>query len=97
MNKELGNHVIYYFFDHLLLRRTGEAKQVLEAVKNKDFDTFKKIFDKYPPYISSDGIEDVFFPHEASMFDKDDNFIGYVDVTTLEGFNLIDEVEYECG
>lgn len=47
-NKPEGTSCVYYFYDHLLLRETGEAQEVLKAVKNKDYKTFKEIFDGMP-------------------------------------------------
>ena len=90
-------HVMYYFYDHLLLRETGEAQEVLKAVQNKDFDTFKKIFDKYPPYTSSDGVTEIFFPTVAYLRNEDGDVLEEIDITTPEGFVMIDEAEFECG
>lgn len=96
-NRPEGSYCIYYFYDHLLLRRTGEAEKVIEAVRNKDFKTFKEIFDKYPPYKAYDGVEEIFFPTTANLRTADGEFIKEVDITTPEGFAMIDEAEYECG
>lgn len=92
-----NTHVMYYFYDHLLLRETGEAEEVLEAVKNNDFEAFKKIFDKYPPYIAEDGVEEIFFPTVAYRRTEDGEVLGEIDITTPEGFSMIDEAEFECG
>lgn len=85
--------VIYYWYDHLLLRKTGEAEIVTKAIKQHDFETFKKIFDKYPATKDC-----VYFPATAMVWDDDaDDFVYEIDITTQEGFAQIDGSEYECG
>ncbi len=85
--------VIYFWYDHLLLRETGEAEIVTKAIEQHDFDTFKKIFGKYPP--TKDFI---YFPTTAMVWeDEADDFVDEVDITTPEGFAQIDGSEYECG
>ena len=85
--------VIYYWYDHLLLRETGEAEIVTKAIEQHDFYTFKKIFDKYPATKNC-----VYFPTTAMVFDDDkDDFVDEIDITTPDGFAKIDASEYECG
>lgn len=79
--------VFYVWYDHGLLRNTGEADTVEKAIKAHDFETFCKIRDKYP-----DGKDYCFFPTYA--WDDDNN---EVDITTPEGFATITHSEYECG
>ena len=88
-----SRHVIYFWYDHLLLRETGEAEIVTKAIEQHDFDTFKKIFGKYPP------VKDfIYFPTTAMVWDDDaDDFVDEIDITTPEGFAQIDGSEYECG
>ena len=40
--------VIYYWYDHLVLRDNGDAKIITEAISKGDFETFCKIKNKYP-------------------------------------------------
>ena len=79
--------VWYFWYDHMVLRNTGEAEIVEEAIKTHDFDTFCKIKERYP-----DTDDVCFFPAYA----MDDNG-EKVDITTRDGFNLINRSEYECG
>lgn len=79
--------VRYVWYDHLLLRETGEADIVEKAIKEKDFKTFDTIRKKYG---------DEFFPATASIMDSSE-IIGEVDITTPQGFNMIDYSEFECG
>lgn len=83
-----GENMVYYFwYDHMVLRNTGEAEIVKEAIKAHDFDTFCKIKEKYPD------TEDIcYFPPYA--FDDNGE---KVDITTPEGFCKIEGSEYECG
>ena len=90
-------YVMYVYYDHLILRRTGETKVVEKAIRNHDFDTFMKLYNKYPPYVSRDGASEVFFPDVAYIKNMDGETIGELDITTPEGFNQIDDVDYECG
>jgi hypothetical protein len=90
-----GYDVIYYWYDHLLLRKNGDANKVQQAIKNHDFATFMDFYNKYSAN-NYDGL--IFFPEHASIFSKaSEEIIGWIDVTTKEGFNLIDDNEYECG
>ena len=79
--------VWYYWYDHLLLRETGEADIVEKAIKEKDYDTFAEMRKKYG---------ETFFPSTASVWDGNTR-IGYLDITTPETFNMINHSEYECG
>ena len=81
-------YVFYEWYDHLLLRENGDAEKVEKAIKEHDFDTFKKFYDQYG---------NRFFPAHATIYDSDDEWIGEVFVNTRGGFNMITDSEYECG
>lgn len=94
--------IIYYWYDHLVLRDNGDAEKIQKAIKEHDFDTFMKYYKKYPPFIIEDEefgkCEIHYFPDTASIFsNKTNEIIGMIDITTKEGFDLIDESDYECG
>ena len=61
--------VLYYWFDHLLLRHNGDAEKVQQAIASHDFDTFMKFVNKYPTYVSKDGVREIYFPEYAHVFD----------------------------
>ena len=85
--------IIYYWYDHLILRKTGEDKIVEKAIKEHDFDTFVEFRMKYP-----NEPDCVFFPDTAYVYDLELNdFVGVVDITTPENFACIDDQDYECG
>ena len=79
--------VIYYWYDHLLLRKNGDAEKVQRAIAAHDFDTFCQIRDKYQP--NDDGL--CYFPDVAYYKGRE------IDITTPEGFSRITASEYECG
>ena len=83
--------IIYYWYDHLVLRDNGDAKIVTEAIDNGDFKTFCKIKSKYP---NKNNI--IYFPDNAIIFYNDD-IIGNIDITTELGFSFITDNDYECG
>lgn len=91
--------VIYYWFDHLLLRHNGDAEKVQQAIAAHDFDTFMKFVKKYPPYLAEDGVtEEVFFPAYATVYDETtDEAIGELNIMNRENFNKIDSSDFECG
>ena len=90
---EKDTSVIYFWYDHLVLRETGEAEIVQKAIEQHDFDTFKKIFDKYPATKDC-----IYFPTTAMVWsDSADDFVDEIDITTPDGFALIDGSDYECG
>ena len=81
--------IIYYWYDHLELRHNGDAEIVQTAIKNKDYSTFMKYYNKY----GND-----YFPRTATIFSKkSDEILGTLDITKQEVFELIDHSEYECG
>ena len=86
-NQKQEYTVGYYWYDHLLLRETGEADIVEKAIKEKDFKTFDAMRKKYGEF---------FFPPTASIRDGYE-IIGEVDITTPQGFNMIDYSDFECG
>ena len=92
--------VIYYWYDHLVLRDNGDAKIITEAIIKGDFETFCRIKNKYPTkkyYHKEFGECDlVYFPNYASIF-YNDEIIGKIDITTELGFSFITESEFECG
>ena len=78
--------VFYKWYDHGLLRETGEADIVTQAIEEHDFETFRKIRDKYPE------TEDYcFFPKYAWDGSRK------VNITKPEWFARITHSEYECG
>lgn len=81
------NAVIYYWYDHLLLRKNGDAKKVQKAIAAHDLETFCQIRDKYQP-----NDEDLcYFPDVAYCGGTE------IDITTPKGFSRITVSEYECG
>lgn len=101
MNKD-NYKIVYYWYDHLVLRDNGDAEKVQKAIKEHDFDTFMKFYDKYPPFYTHDvefgRCEIPYFPKTATIFlKKTGEIIGEIYITIREGFELIDESEYECG
>lgn len=87
-----NHHVVYYWYDHLLLRKNGDAEKVQQAIKNHDYDAFMELYNKY------EGYEVLFFPKIAYIYEKDsDEIIGEVLITNRNGFSLINDSEYECG
>ena len=88
-------HVTYYWYDHLLLRKNGDAEKVQEAIKNHDFKTFINFYNKYEK--NSDEEKDiVFFPSYAHIFINDD-YVGEYYILSEYGFNQITDSEFECG
>ena len=86
--------VIYCWYDHLLLRKNGDAKKVEQAIADHDFNVFTAIKNKYQP--NDEGL--CYFPSTAYIYeDGNDDSIGEIDITTPEGFTQITYSEYECG
>lgn len=91
-------YVMYYWYDHLLLRSNGDAEKVQKSIEDHDFDAFMKFVDKYPPYTAEeDGVLIPFFPPVAYRMNEDGDTIEEINVFTPEGFAQIDESEFECG
>lgn len=81
--------VVYFWYDHLLLRSNGEAEKVEKAIKEKDFDTFMRFKKKYG---------ESYLPNYAWAFADDDDMDGTeIDIRIRENFERIDSSEYECG
>lgn len=81
--------IIYYWYDHLVLRKTGEAKLVEKAFQEKDYETFMNFVNKY-------GSE--YFPQEATIFSTEtDEILGYLDMSKEEAFRMVNCSEFECG
>jgi len=91
--------VIYYWYDHLVLRDNGDAKIITEAIDKGDFETFCKIKNKYPTKKDSTNQYDIiYFPDHAVIFNNnDDEIIGDINITTELGFSFITDSDYECG
>ena len=84
--------IIYFWYDHCVLRETGEAELVTQAIKNHDFETFTAIRKKYPTR------DDVcFFPRYAYDYSSNDKRVKRVDITRKSGFDRVTRSEYECG
>lgn len=89
-----GKIVIYYWYDRGEIRDTPDEKIIMDAILNHDFDTFMKMYHKYP----KDNVTGfVYFPDCATVFDEDDMLIGKIDITIPENFNKIDDTDYEWG
>lgn len=92
--------VIYFWYDHLVLRENGDDKIVTKAIQTHDFDTFIKYYNKYPPFKVTDEefgeLTIPYFPNTALIFDGDE-IIGTIDITIKKGFEKITDSEYECG
>ena len=81
--------IIYYWYDHLLLRKTGEAEKVQEVIKNHDYSTFLDYVNKY-------GAE--YFPQKAYILSAEtDEVLGFLDMAKEEAFRMVMCSEYECG
>ena len=94
--------IIYFWYDHLVLRNNGDAEKVQKAIQKQDFKTFMKFYRKYPSIKWYDDelgkCQACYFPQYASIYSKKtNNIIGQIDVTIEEGFKLIDYSEYKCG
>ncbi len=90
----MNTSVLYYWYDHLLLRENGDAENVTDAINRHDFDAFKRIRDKYQP--NKNGW--VYFPDTASVWNEDTGeLIGQIDINEPENFARITFNEYECG
>lgn len=90
--------VVYYWYDHLLLRKNGDADIVQKAIREHDFETYMSMRKKYPPYIDDDGYTTAYFPDTAILLDRETgDFIEFVDVTVPEGFDRIESSGFECG
>lgn len=86
--------VVYFWYDHLLLRKNGDAEKVTQAIENGDYDTFMMYYNKYNNKYNKDDL--IFFPEYASIFYRD-SWVGTIDITTPVGFSMITSSEYECG
>jgi hypothetical protein len=101
MNKTINIDVSvhYCWYDHLILRENGDAKIVMKSIEDGDFETFMKMYEKYPPskidYYGKE-IDLIYFPDEAFLWYKDD-IVGFINITNPTGFSLITSAEYECG
>lgn len=78
--------VWYYWYDHCVLRETGEAELVQKAIEAHDFNAFCAIRNKYP-----DTEDCCYFPKYAWNENKK------VNIMTPDGFAKITNSEYECG
>ena len=82
--------VIYYWFDYGILRFTGEAAIVEQAIAEKDYDKFMEYYNKY----NSSG--SCFFPSTAILY-KDGIELGTIAINNPVGFSMITYSEFECG
>lgn len=83
--------ISYYWYDHCILRTTGEANIVQKAIEEHNYDSFMKIYNKYKDKTI------LYFPETATIYDDEDNFIGTINILNEQNFKLIDYSEYECG
>lgn len=82
-------YVVYFWYDHLLLRENGDAEKVERAIEKKDFDTFMRFKKKYG---------ESYFPDYAYSYADEDDMDGTeIDIRIKENFDRIDSSEYECG
>ena len=79
--------VVYYWYDHLLLRASGEAEIVQRAILNHDYKTFMEYYKKY-------GKE--YLPEYATIH-YEDGKVSRLEILTEENFNKITHSEFECG
>lgn len=96
MKKQIHHtSILYYWYDNGVLRKNGDAEKVEQAIRSHDFETFMKFRDKYPNDPKNDII---FFSDKAVVYDNDtEEIIKYIDITTPENFNKIDDTDYEWG
>lgn len=92
--------IIYFWFDHILLRENGDAEKFTKAIVDGDYETFMKYYDyynnKYKYEYDNNGGMICFFPDKAAIFYQNE-FVGHIDITSPLGFSMITFSEYECG
>ena len=80
----------YYFYHHL--NKEFPRKTILEAIENKDFNTFIQF---YHDWDFKDSL--VYLPDDISLFCNEE-FIGSLSgIWRKDIFELIDSADYECG
>ncbi len=80
--------IVYFWYDHLLLRSNGDAKKVEQAIADHDWPTFMRFKKKYGKN---------YFPDFAFVCDENDEIVEELDVRIKENFDRIEYSEYECG
>ena len=90
--------IVYYWYDHMVLRQNGDAEKVTEAIAEGDYDTFIKYYNYYNYTYEYEGESGsiTFFPSHAALYYHDE-VVGMIDITEPLGFSMICESEYECG
>lgn len=89
--------VLYFWYDHLILRENGDAQKVTDIINNGDYEAFMRYYHTYnTKYYSKDGDKILFFPPTAALFYQD-QLIGEIDILNPLGFSMITYNEYECG
>lgn len=90
--------IVYFWFDHLILRENGDAEKVTNAIINGDYDIFMKYYNYYN-YVynyNNNGGSITFFPDVAAIFYQDE-YIGNINITNPLGFSMICSSKYESG
>ena len=88
--------LMYYWYHHMIDRKVVD--EMNKAVKNKDFDKFIELRNKYNGLPSTDGEPLEFLPQYADVVTEEDyDYIGRVDVTVKSNFDKITDSDYECG
>ena len=78
----------YYFYDHGILRFTGEDEAIERAIRNHDHNTFMKYYRKY----EGNGM----LPRYASYYLNDKMYVD-IDMTDEMEFSLVSDSESEWG
>lgn len=88
--------LMYYWYHHMIDRDV--VNQMNKAVKDKDFDKFIELRNKYNGLPDTEGEPLTFLPDYADVVTEDDyDYIGRVDVTVKSNFDKITDSDYECG
>lgn len=88
--------VVYYWYDHLLIRQSKPLLQLVEnSINNHDWNTFSILQNILNNTRDIDGRKYVFLPDNAVVYYED----GSSDSRELteDLFNKIDSSGYECG
>ncbi len=98
IDRENIESVIYYWFDHLLVRECPKLLSLIEtAIKEHDFLTFKYLQFILNNQKTDDGSPSlVYLPNYVSIYYKDEDIPLHIQLTE-EVFDMITASEFECG
>lgn len=88
--------VVYYWYDHLLIRQSRPLLQLVEnSINNHDWNTFLILQDILNNTKDIDGNTYVFLPDDVIVYYEDGGSASRE--LTEDLFNKIDSSSYECG